>query len=282
MRPRPILSATPTVSLAVLALALGTHAALKALFFWRPYLQEVALPIETATGGLVTTVTLAGLISWAVLVGGVLLAWGGLRLADLGLTGRSLREALPILVGLWAIAQVAHALVGTASGGTTLAASMPSWSAAIGLRVQAVVGSGLLEETLYRGFLMVQVFALLRVRTGREQALAWAIVASSLYFGLNHIPAGLRAGLPLLEAVGFAGYSALVGGMFAVLYVRTGNLFVAAGAHALINDPVPLFSAPVDPSVVVLTVAAVMMLAWPVLAERYRFTVGTVEGAPAI
>ena len=282
MRPRPILSPTPTVPLVVLALALGVHAALKALFFWRPYLVEVALPIEAATGGLVTTVTLAGLLSWAVLVGVVFVGLGRLRMADLGLTRQALREAMPVLIALWALAQVAHVLLGTASGGATLAASAPTWTAALGLRLQAVVGSGLLEETIYRGFLLVQAFALLRTRMSRDQAVVWAVVASSIYFGINHVPAGLRAGLPLAEALGFAAYSGLVGGMFAVLYIRTGNLFVAAGAHALINDPVPLFAAPVDPSVIVLTAAAALMLAWPVLARRYRFPFGTVEGAPAL
>lgn len=280
MRARPVLTPTPTVPLAILVLALGAHAALKALFFWRPYLYQVALPLEAATGGLVTTVTLAGILSWLVLVGVVMLGLGRLRPADLGLTGQALREALPVLVGLWALAQVAHVLLSASS--PALASTAPTFGAALGLRLQAVVGSGLLEETLYRGFLLVQLYALLRTRVSRDQAVVWAVVASSLYFGLNHVPAGLRAGLPLSEALGFALYSGLVGGMFAVLYLRTGNLFVAAGAHAFINDPVPLIAAPVDPSVVALTAAAALMLAWPALARRFRFPVGTVEGAPAL
>lgn len=282
MRARPILSTVPTVPVSTLALALAAHAGLKTLFFWRPYQAQIALPVELATGGLITTVTLAGILSWLVLVGAVMLGTGRLRPAHLGLTWTTLREAIPVLGGLWLLAQIVQVLLGTASGGAAFAPSAPGLAAALGQRLQAVVGSGLLEETIYRGFLLVQLYGLLRLRVDRDRAVAWAIVLSSAYFGINHLPAGLRSGLPLPEALVFVGHSALVGALFAVLYLRTGNLFVAAGAHALINDPVPLFAAPVDPSLVVLVAVAALMLAWPTLARRYRFTVGTIEGEPAL
>lgn len=281
MRARPVLSDTPAVMLPALALFLAVHTALKGLFFWRPYLHQVALPIEAATAGLVTTVTLAGVISWVAL-GAVVLGVARLRPAHVGLRTGALREAVPVLVGLWLVSQALHVAI------EPRASIVPTdWFAgglwpALGQRVQSVVGSGLLEETIFRGFLLVQVYALCRGRLGRERALAWAVVLSSAYFGLCHIPAGLRGGLSVLEASGFALYSGLVGAMFAVLYLRTGNLFVAAGAHALINDPVPVVAPTVDPSVVVLIASATLMLAWPALARQFRFTVGFVEGRPAI
>lgn len=281
MRARPILSAVPTVPLSTLALALAAHAGLKALFFWRPYQTEVALPVELVTGGLVTTVTLAGIVSWLVLVGAVMLGTGRLRPAHIGLTWTTLREALPVLGGLWVLAQIVQVLLGTASGGAAFAPSAPGLAAALGQRLQAIVGSGLLEETTYRGFLLVQLYGLLRLRVGRDHAVAWAIVLSSAYFGLNHLPAGLHSGLSLTAAFVFVGHAAMVGALFAVLYLRTGNLFVAAGAHALINDPVPLFAAPADPALVVLVAVVGLMLAWPTLAQHYQFTVGTIEGEPA-
>ena len=262
---------------------LVAHAALKAVFFSPAYLVHVALPVERATRGLVTTVTLAGAIEWAVLVGVLMLGVGALRPRDLGLTGASLRRALPILAALWAALQVAHVSVGSVVGPVDLAGP-PSAAAWAGPRLQAVVGSGLIEETLYRGFLLVQVYAWLRRRRSRESALAWAVVATSLYFGLNHVPAGLRAGHGLASALGYAGYAALGGALFASLYLRTGNLFVAAGAHALINDPMAMASTAIDPSLVALVGVSVLLLAWPWLAQRLGrgFTIGTVEGTPAL
>ena len=285
MTPRTVPSDGSAVAPAVIAGVLGAHAALKALIFWGPYQAHVAVPIERATGGLVTAITLAGLLSWAVLVAGGMIGAGRLRLADLGLSAERLRDAGPVLVGLWLAVQIGHAAVGTAAGDLAFAADVGLPQTALqaaGLRIQAVVGSGLLEEVLYRSFLLIQVFAWLRPRTTRERALVWAVVASSLYFGINHVPAYLRAGLPPAEVAVFAAQSALVGGLFGMLFLRTGNLFVVAGAHALINDPIPLFATVVDPALIVLVGVAALVLCWPLLSRRVGrvFTVGSLEGVP--
>ena len=284
MTHRPV--STLAVAPAVLAGVLLAHAGLKAVIFWGPYQARVALPVELATGGLVTAITLSGLLSWAVLVGGGMLAAGRLRPRDLGLSLGHLRDAGPVLLGLWLTVQVAHAALGSATGELTLAASASSrtLAEAAGLRLQAVVGSGLLEEVLYRGFLLTQVFVLLRSRVGRDRALVWAVVASSLYFGLNHIPAYSRAGLAPAEVAVFVGQCVLVGALFGALFLRTGNVLVVAGAHALINDPVALFATSIDPALVALVAVAGLMLAWPALTRLggRPFTVGVVEGSPAL
>ena len=284
MRARPAVTSAPTLPVAALALVLGAHAGLKALFFWTPYQASVAFPVEGATGGLVTAVTLAGVVSWVLLVGILMVGVCGLRPRHVGLTWGAFLDALPILLWAWILIQGVQATLGAATGDVSLALPQDSLSAALGQRVQAVVGSGLLEEVLYRGFLLAQVYGLLRRRLSRDSALVWAIGASSVYFGLNHIPAGLSAGLPPTEVALFAFHSALVGALFAALYLRTGNLFLAAGGHALINDPVPFVTSPVDPQLVALIGVAALLLAWPSLARRFKevFTVGVVEGTPAV
>ena len=277
-------SASSAVAPGVLVGVLGAHAALKALFFWGPYQAQIAYPIERMTGGLITAITLAGLLSWIVLIGGGMLWAGRLRLDDVGLSVDRLRDAWPVLLGLWLGVQMGHAALGTAAGELVLVASSAPQTLpqALGLRIQAVVGSGLLEEVLYRGFLLVQLFAWLRGRMDRETALTWAVVLSSVYFGLNHIPAYLRAGLAPVELAVFVGQAMMVGALFGMLFLRTGNLFVVAGAHALINDPIPLFATVVDPAVLVLVAVSGLVLAWPLLSRRVGrvFTVGTIEGSP--
>lgn len=284
MRVRPILSWVPTLPLPVLGLVLGAHVALKGLVFWPPFQTGVALPVEARTGGAVTAVTVAGLLSWTVLVGLLMGGVAALRPRHVGLSAGAFWEALPILLWVWILVQAAHVAMGAASGTVSIVPTSLDLSASVGQRVEAVVGSGLLEEVFYRGFLLVQAYGLLRRRMGRERALALAVVASSVYFGLNHIRAGLRAGLSPAEVAAFAVHCALVGALFAALFLRTGNLFIAAGAHALINDPLPFVDPPVDPSLTMLVGVCVLALAWPALAQRFRevFAVGSVEGSPAV
>ena len=82
---RPVGYPAHAVAPAVLALFLATHAALKALFFSGWWMTSVALPVEVATGGLVTTVLLAGLVTWALLIGVVAFAVGRVAPAEAGL-----------------------------------------------------------------------------------------------------------------------------------------------------------------------------------------------------
>ncbi|MCH7640130.1 MAG: CPBP family intramembrane metalloprotease, partial [Bacteroidetes bacterium] len=149
----------------------------------------------------------------------------------------------------------------------------------------AVFGSGLIEEVLYRGFLLTQVYLIaVRRQVNARAALVLAAGVSSLYFGINHFPAGMRMGLDMQGLMMYVGHVSLVGLLFATLYLRTGNLFVAAGAHALINQPTTLFAAPVDPALIVLVGVACLLLIWPTLNRRIGlvFTIGAVEGRPAI
>ena len=274
------------VAPAVLALFLLAHAALKALFFSGWWLHSVALPLEIATGGLVTTVLAAGIVSWIVLVGIVIIALARVAPAEVGLEASRLRDGAAILLGLWVLTQAACAAVGLASGGLAVETTprLGGPTAALGVRIEAILGSGLIEEVIYRGFLQTQLFLLARRHLSRDAALAVALTAASLYFGLNHIPAGLRMGLDGPAVAGYALQCTLVGALFGTLYVRTGNLFVAAAAHALLNDPLTVVASPVDPKLFVMIAACGMLLAWPWLSRRIGgvFSYGTLEGRPAL
>ena len=286
MRLRPLFSGIPLLSPAVLAAFLLTHAGLKALFFGAGF-QAGADVLYVRTAGLVTPVLLSGIVEWVVLVGLVAMALGRLEPRHLGLgDGADLGRALAVLASLWLTVQVLSAASCALDGGVTWQ-SRPNVFlplAPLGLRLQAVFGSGLIEEVIYRGVLLPQVFLLARARgASAPTALVGAALATSLYFGLNHLPAALRMGLAAPGVALYLLHAALAGLLFAALYVRSGNLLVAAGAHALINDPVALFDAPLEPALLVLVAACVLLLSWPWLSRRFGalFPYGALEGKAA-
>lgn len=285
---RPLFEETHAVRPIVLALCLTAHALLKLFFFSSIFQVHVAGKVFVMSQGLLTPVLLAGLVEWAVLVMIVMGVLGGLRARDLGLERGLAYSAILIFIVLWGVLQgVTAAIGGFANGEIALQSSnirlLPLER--IGLQLQAVFGSGLIEEVLYRGFLLTQVYL---IAVGRQvnarAALMLAAGVSTLYFGINHIPAGMRMGLDMQGLMMYVGHVSLVGLLFATLYLRTGNLFVAAGAHALINQPMALFAAPVDPALIVLVGVACLLLSWPTLNRRIGlvFTIGAVEGRPAI
>ncbi|MDX1419537.1 MAG: CPBP family intramembrane glutamic endopeptidase [Rubricoccaceae bacterium] len=275
----------PRLSPAVLAAFLLTHAGLKAVVFSSGF-QLPADRLYAATAGLVTPVLLAGLVSWIVLVGGVALGLGRLRAADAGLRGSDLGRALAVLVPLWLGIQALSAASCALEGGVALGHRFGGYPVLhpVGLRLQAVLGSGLLEEVIYRGVLLPQAYLLARSQgLPATTALAGAALVTSLYFGVSHLPAGLRMGLPTADLAIYLLHAALAGLLFAALYVRSGNLFVAAGAHALINDPVALFAVPFEPALLALVAACALLLSWPWLSRRFGALCpyGALEGRAA-
>lgn len=139
---------------------------------------------------------------------------------DFGLRGgpRALRQFVSgLLIGL--VSMIGIALAIRFAGGMTIRSADFS-PAALGLGLLWAIGffgTGLFEETLFRGYLLK--------RLGEATPFPVAIVATSLLFGLAHLSSGFDAGLALVDAV-------LVGGILAISIQLTGSLWWAIGFHA--------------------------------------------------
>lgn len=254
------------------ALFVVLHLGLKAVFFSVPFYADVARPLEVATAGVVSPIVLAGLIEVVLLVGVVMVWIGGLRLRDLGLSWDHVPNAVIIAILVWGGVQA------VLSGFAVSAQFEPALNPELtygperfsGKLLEATLGSAFIEEVMYRGFLVPQLYLLARAWTpSRKLQAAIALGLPQLYFGLNHIPAALRMGLPSDEAVAYVVLVVLVGFLFAALYLRTGNLFVAIAAHALVNNPMPVVIAGPDPSLLALVGVCVLLLAWPRFHRRF-------------
>lgn len=257
---------------AALVLFVALHLGLKVVFFSLPYYTQVARPVEVLTGGLISPVVLAGLIEIALLVGGVMLWLGGLRPSDLGIRGQHLLNAALVALLVWGGVQAV--LSGLAASGRFDAALNPALALGPGRFggkiLEATLGSAFIEEVMYRGFLVPQLYLLARSWTASTTARATiAIGIPQLYFGLNHLPAAFRMQIPPAEIAIYIVHVVLVGLLFTALYLRTGNLFVAVVAHALVNDPAPVFVAGPDPALFALIGVCLLLLAWPTLHQWF-------------
>ncbi len=253
---------------AALVLFVALHLGLKVVFFSLPFYTLVARPVEVATGGLVSPIVLAGIIELVVLVAVVMLWLGGLRPGDLGIRGSHLLNAALVAILIWGGVQAV--LSGLATSGHFDAALNPALALGPGRFggkiLEATLGSAFIEEVMYRGFLVPQLYLLARHWTSSRTTRATiAIGLPQVYFGLNHVPAALRMHLSGAEVAVYIVHVVLVGLLFTALYLRTGNLFVAIVAHALINDPAPLVVAGPDPALFALIGVCFLLLAWPTL-----------------
>ena len=271
----------------LLALFLVLNTALLFVFRTPTFHQYVSGPVESGTGGLIPHVLLANLIAAAVLIGGLIVGLGGLRWKDVGVPlgwrgAWQVLNAVLVTYTLWACAQLVLALHGWAVPGTL--DYNPDWvgftdehRSTIADSMTAFFGSALVEEVKYRGFLLAQLFLLANHwvlsgsgRTAVRRRLWIAVVGSQFVFGLNHLPAGIDTGFTGWTLCLYIVQVGFVGVVFAILYLRTGNLFIVVGAHALINDPMPLYLSRLDPRFVSLTLVLALLLAWPMLKSVFH------------
>ncbi|HVU10895.1 MAG TPA: CPBP family intramembrane glutamic endopeptidase, partial [Phototrophicaceae bacterium] len=122
----------------------------------------------------------------------------------------------------------------------------PEWAnpgVMIGMILTQILGNALFEEIAYRGFMFPQVY--LRLSSLRDRPWGRLIVAlliSQGLFALSHIPNRIYLGMSPSDIAADLVVLLLLGALFTLIYVRTDNLFIVVGVHALGNTPTVLFT----------------------------------------
>lgn len=202
-------------------------------------------PLADATNGWVTGTLIANGIFLLVLVGVVMLIGARLRPYDVGLIRANLLPAVRFTLAIWLLAQGVHLVGALLDHGHV--ALLPAWSTQgvsviLGALIAQLFGNALFEEIAYRGFLFPQFYLIFNaLRRHRWLRCAAALAASQAVFALSHIPNRIYLGVPAheiaLDLLMLAGWGLL----YTLIYLRTDNLFLAVGVHALGNAPTTLF-----------------------------------------
>lgn len=232
-------------------------------------------PLASATGGLFTGSLLANLVFILVLIVVIVLRLGGLRLYDVGLIPRHIGVGILCTLGIWGAAQVLQLVASLVQFGTvTISEDWANPGFMIGLVVTQIFGNALFEEIAYRGFLFPQLFLRLTGLRSRPWArLGLAILISQSLFALSHIPnriyLGMTPGEIALDLILLLGW----GTLYTVIYLRTDNLFIVIGMHALGNTPTTLFKtvpalAGNGASILIYTLVILLLFGLPLLRAR--------------
>ena len=232
-----------------------------------PWFVSPLFPMETlrqwqhASGGWVSVTLVAsvgiGLVQLAIVFGP-----GRQSFADVGWRARALLPALLVTALLWALMQGATVLSAAASGTPLVAA--PAWGRGLGIALgpllAQLLGTALMEETVFRGYLWPQLGLWLRTRLSSTPSAVVALLLSQGLFALVHVPVLLYAGTDAAALGGPLAMLFVVGVVFALVYAATGNLFVAVGAHALGNATTLLYQ-PQGPAPTLVLLAALLAIA---------------------
>jgi membrane protease YdiL (CAAX protease family) len=248
--------------LAVFLVATVAVAAFVNLVFFRLDSPDA---IVRATLGLIDWTLMGSAFSLLIVVGGVIFGLGRLRPAEVGLIAARLPEAIVVTALLW-IATQALVMAGAWAALGEIPIN-PRWAergvtVVIGALIAQLLGNALAEEIIYRGFLLPQSWLKLPARTGWR--LLVAVLISQSIFALSHIPNRIFYGMTLAEITLDMLMLLLFGVYYAFLYLRTGNLFIAVGVHALANQPASIVQSDL-PAPLLLALTLLLAIAWPKL-----------------
>jgi hypothetical protein len=98
-----------------------------------------------------------------------------------------------------------------------------------------IFGNALLEEVLFRGFLLVQIYLLSKKVNNNTSRILYAMFISQSIFAAIHIPNRIYSGLVGLDFVYDFIILVILGVIFSLLYILTKNLFFVIGVHSLMN-----------------------------------------------
>lgn len=204
-----------------------------------------------------------------LIIVGIIFIIGRLRPADVGLTTYQIPAALHVTAIFWIVTQIFLIIVSVFYTGTV--ELHPNWTnpgviASLGFFVAMLIGMALYEEVAFRGFLFRQIYIKFQ---GSHRTMLSALI-SSVLFAVTHIPTRLINAQMELDALMFQMVVLTFAGLFGVLlYIRTKNLFMVIGIHALVNAPTQLFQSNISPFVLTVTLSVALWWIWPKLQLKF-------------
>lgn len=228
-------------------------------------------PVQRATGGLIDVTLIANLILFAVVVVGIVFGLGRLRPRDVGLRWERLAPAALATILIWVWMQVAIGVWSLASGQGL--AIDPAWArygalVVLGNTLGQFFGNALYEEMMWRGMALPQFSRRCARRWPAARGLSMAALIAALVisqglFALRHIPVRVWQGASPGDLPTTIGEVFAIGVIFALLYLRTRNLFLVIGIHALYDAPTALLAHGGVAALLALGLAVLILLLWP-------------------
>ncbi len=222
------------------------------------------------TNGIVDSLVILRLLKTAFVVFGVVFWIGGFRARHLGLGWKNFKKGLLVTFFLWAMLQIVQVTYGALT--SSQLENWRVWDQTGSLKIVSgfvlyAIGKALFDEIIYRGLFLPQLHLKCRryIKLDDRITLALAIVISQSIYLIVQLPL-----ISLLMTTDISSALTLTSLFFlsilnSLIYLRTRNLYITIGLHALWFHPI-FVAAPSVPHTFVLVLLAIgFILIWPLL-----------------
>ncbi len=245
------------------------------------FLVRFVLPLLEAAGWLINLTFLRYVVLFLVIVGGLLFGIAKLKPGDMGLRMSDLLPGIVFTALVWIMIQLVALVLNLVAFGRVTVDHIwlepRGFTSMLGaLFFGQLLGNALFEEMTWRGFLLPQCyFKLTRLDNHVRTRIGIALLISQLLFALYHIPIQLSSGVNPLQLPLALLPILFIGLLLAVVYLRTGNLFLVVGLHAL-NDYLTILFSPTFLSndllggIIVFVFVLLLLIFWPLFRRRLQ------------
>lgn len=134
-----------------------------------------------------------------------------------------------------------------------------------------IFGNALLEEILFRGFLLVQIYLHLKKISNNTSRIVYAMFISQSIFAAIHIPNRIYSGLVGMDFVYDFIMLVILGIVFSLLYVLTQNLFLVIGVHSLMNVQFTLWDSSFTNTATLISVFSLVFLLYCIKLFTFHY-----------
>jgi membrane protease YdiL (CAAX protease family) len=247
--------------------------------FFNNYIREKGTfqIIEERTDYLIQDSLVIYYIKISLIIILLILLLGRLKLKDIGLEKRNILPAVVLIISIWLFYQIIGLIYTFAVNGKVVFDDFilnNGWNVVLGQSIAQFFGCGPYEEIIYRVFFIVQIYLLISKKKEENQgkiskkALTISLISTQIFFALIHIPDRIWENQPLEEYWMDMFSLFMYGVVFALLYLRTNNILIVAGIHALLNWTVSLFMPQFYGWIIIWISYIVILVFYPIIIDK--------------
>ena len=174
---------------------------------------------------------------WFLVMGLLWSSIGNLRCRDFGLLSSKILPALYWTLSIWIIAQLCVVIVHGVNFSVVGTWHDEPYKPIRYFFFAQLFGNSLIEELMFRAFLIVQLMLLFQRWKGwaKRKSLIIAIIVATFIFAVWHVFGDYNSGKPLLNVALDNIPRFILGVIFAGIFLLSNNILIAVGIHALYN-----------------------------------------------
>ena len=273
------------IIIAVAIFVIGLNIFFNNFIFERGYFSI----IEEKTNYILQDSLVIYFIKFLIIIVLIILVIGRLRFKDLGLEKKKILPALIVVISIWLFYQIVGLIYTFSLNGSVVfdnAILDDGWNVVLGQTIAQIFGCGPYEEIVYRAFFIVQIYLLLKKQNHEEpnkiskKSLALSLLITQIFFALIHIPNRIYKNQPLNEYWMDMFSLFMYGIVFSLIYLRTDNILIVAGIHALLNRTTSLFMPQFYGWIITWILSIIIVVFYPIVVTRITKENG-IENSPS-